>query len=186
MQVGRRASLTVNTLRAFHRARHFIECAECGGGYSIAHRDPFGCSTVKSKGTCSHHTRIARTEPEHRIKRAEPKKAERQMRTMTEAIEDGLYRSSMKAEMDTLEDRKERLLRELENVEEPPAPLHPSMAEEYRKRVDGLFTALQDEQMLPTMVEGGSQPTISAVSVSDGSVRCLRFVTTTRCRYAKR
>lgn len=48
--------------------------------------------------------------------------------------------------MDALEDRKERLLRELEHVEEPPALLHPSMAEEYRKRVDGLFTALQDEQ----------------------------------------
>lgn len=54
----------------------------------------------------------------------------------------------MKAEMDALEDRKEQLLQELEHVEEPPALLYPSMAEEYRKRVDGLFTALQDEQMM--------------------------------------
>ena len=65
---------------------------------------------------------------------------------MIEAIKDGLYRSSMKAEMDALEDRKEQLLQELEHVEEPPALLHPSMEEEYRKRIDRLFVALEDEQ----------------------------------------
>ena len=177
-----------NGLRATHRKRYLfsglIKCAECGGGYSIAYRDHFGCSTVKNKGTCSNHTRIARAELEHRIlhalrnhlmslaifkefceeytreinrlrmeassglaaKRAELRKVERQIRTMIEAIKDGLYRSSMKAEMDALEDRKEQLLHELEHIEEPPALLHPSMAEEYRKRVDGLFIALEDEQ----------------------------------------
>ena len=136
------------------------------------------------EGTYSSHTRIARTELEHRIlhalrthlmsavlfkefceeytreinrlrmeassglaaKRAELEQVERQIRTMIEAIKDGLYRSSMKAEMDALEDRKEQLLRELEHVEEPPALLHPSIAAEYRKGVDGLLIALEDEQ----------------------------------------
>ena len=177
-----------NRLRATHRKRYLfsglIKCAQCGGGYSIAYRDHFGCSTVKNKGTCSNHTRIARSELEQRIlhalrdhlmsptlfkefceeytreinrlrmeassglaaAQAELKKVERQIATMIEAIKDGLYRPSMKAAMNALEDRKEVLVRELEHAEEPPALLHPSMAEEYRKRIDGLFAALQDEQ----------------------------------------
>ena len=79
-------------------------------------------------------------------KQTELKKVERQIRTMIEAIKDGLYRPSMKAEMNTLEDRKEELVFELEHGEEPPALLHPNMALEYRKRIDGLFEALADEQ----------------------------------------
>ena len=177
-----------NGLRATQRRRYLfsglIKCSECGGGFSIAYRDQFGCSTLKNKGICSNHTRIARSELEQRIlhalrnhlmspalfkefceeytreinrlrmeassglaaAQAELQKVERQIGAMIEAIKDGLYRPSMKAEMDALEDRKEMLVRELEHAEEPPALLHPSMAEEYRKRVDGLFAALQDEQ----------------------------------------
>ena len=113
-----------NGLRATHRKRYLfsglIKCAECGGY--------FGCSTVNNKGTCSNHSRIARTELEQRIlralrnhlmspalfkefceeytreinrlrmeassglaaKRAELKKVERHIRTMIEAIKDGL------------------------------------------------------------------------------------------------
>ena len=177
-----------NGLRATQRQRYLfsglIKCSECGGGFSIAYRDQFGCSTLKNKGTCSNHTRIARSELEQRIldalrnhlmsptlfkefceeytreinrlrmeassglaaAQAELKKIERQISAMIEAIKDGLYRPSMKAEMDALEDRKEVLVRELKHAEEPPALLHPNMAEEYRRRVDGLFAALQDEQ----------------------------------------
>ena len=60
-----------NSLRATHRKRYLfsglIKCAECGGGYSIAYRDQFGCSTVKNKGTCSNHACISRAELESRI-----------------------------------------------------------------------------------------------------------------------
>ena len=38
---------------------------------------------------------------------------------------------------------------ELETVEEPPALLHPSMAHEYRKRINALYEALQDEETRP-------------------------------------
>ncbi len=79
-------------------------------------------------------------------KQTELKKVERQIRTMIEAIKGDLYPPSMKAEMNTLEDRKEELVFELEHGEEPPALLHPNMALEYRKRIDGLFEALADEQ----------------------------------------
>ena len=86
---------------------------------------------------------------------------------MIEAIKDGLYRPSMKAEMNTLEDRKEDLLFELEHGEEPPALLHPNMALEYRKRIDGLFEALADEQ---TRLEAGDdiRALVGKVIVSPG------------------
>ena len=41
---------------------------------------------------------------------------------------------------------KAELRRDLQNAEEPPALLHPDMAKEYRRRIDGLFGALEDEQ----------------------------------------
>ena len=177
-----------NGLRATHRKRYLfsglIKCAECGGGYSIAYRDHFGCSTVKNKGTCSNHTRIARAELEQRIlhalrnhlmspalfkefceeytreinrlrmeassglaaKRAELERAERGIRKIIDAIKEGYRTPGMKEELFELEDRKERLTKELSSAEEPPALIHPSMAEEYRKRVDRLFVALEDEQ----------------------------------------
>ena len=100
-------------------------------------------------------------------KQAELKKVERQIGTMIEAIKDGLYRSSMKDEMNALEDRKEELLRELESTEEPPALLHPNMAQEYRKRIDGLFEALKDEQ---TRLEAGDdiRALVGRIVVSPG------------------
>lgn len=59
-----------NGLTAARRTRYLfsgpIKCAECGGGYSIAYRDQFGCPTMKNKGTCSNHARITRQELETR------------------------------------------------------------------------------------------------------------------------
>ena len=63
-----------------------------------------------------------------------------------DAIKEGYRTPGMKEELFELEDRKERLTKELSSAEEPPALLHPSMAEEYRKRIDRLFVALEDEQ----------------------------------------
>lgn len=59
---------------------------------------------------------------------------------------DGFYSPSMKEKMPVHEARKAELIQILETAEEPPVLLHPNMVLEYRKRIDGLFTALQDKQ----------------------------------------
>lgn len=59
---------------------------------------------------------------------------------------DGFYSPSMKEKMPVLEKQKAELIQILETAEEPPVLLHPNMALEYHKRIDGLFTALQDKQ----------------------------------------
>ena len=78
--------------------------------------------------------------------RAELKRVETQIEKMIQAIMDGFYSPSMKEKMPVLEERKVELVQILETAEEPPVLLHPNMALEYRKRIDGLFTALQDKQ----------------------------------------
>ena len=85
-------------------------------------------------------------------KQAELEKVERHIGQIIRAIEDGMYQPSMKARMDDLEARKATLLDELAGAEAPPPLLHPNMAQEYRKRIDGLFAALQDER---TRLEAG-------------------------------
>ena len=79
-------------------------------------------------------------------KQAELGRAEHGIRKIIEAIKDGYRTPGMKEELFELEDRKERLTKELASAEEPPALLHPNMAQEYRKLIDGLFEALQDER----------------------------------------
>jgi hypothetical protein len=67
--------------------------------------------------------------------RSELTKVEKQIRGIIAAIKDGMYQSSMKAEMDALEARKAELDDRLANAEEPPPLLHPNMAEIYRQRI---------------------------------------------------
>ncbi|WP_406676045.1 relaxase/mobilization nuclease domain-containing protein, partial [Roseobacter weihaiensis] len=78
-------------------------------------------------------------------KRAELKKVEAQIEKMIQAVMDGFYAPSMKEKMQVLEERKAELVRSLQNSEEPPTLLHPTMADEYRKRIDGLLDALADD-----------------------------------------
>ncbi len=85
-------------------------------------------------------------------KQAELERAERGIRKIIEAIKEGYRTPGMKEELFELEECKERLTRELAQAEEPPALLHPNMAQEYRKRIDGLFEALGDER---TRLEAG-------------------------------
>ena len=77
--------------------------------------------------------------------RAELPRIERQIRSMVEAIKDGLYQPSMKAEMARLEARKAEVERTLAESVEPAPLLHPSMADMYRSRVGILATALAYE-----------------------------------------
>ena len=77
--------------------------------------------------------------------RAELPKLDRQIRSIIEAIKDGLYQSSMKAEMERLETRKHEIEKTLAEADEPPPLLHPSLAEIYRTRIDALSAALGRE-----------------------------------------
>ncbi len=85
-------------------------------------------------------------------KQGELERAQRGIRKIIEAIKEGYRTPGMKEGLFELEDRKERLTKELASAEKPPALLHPNMAREYRKRIDGLFEALKDEQ---TRLESG-------------------------------
>ena len=73
-------------------------------------------------------------------------KIERQIRTIIEAIKDGLYQPSMKAEMAALEYRKAELTNYIANTQEPKTLLHPNMALLYRKKVEELHIALSEEE----------------------------------------
>ena len=66
--------------------------------------------------------------------RSELGKVERQIDSTVNAIADGMYHSSMKLKMDSLEDWKAKLIEPLANPEEPPTLLHPNMVEIYRSR----------------------------------------------------
>ena len=72
-------------------------------------------------------------------------RVDRQIRSMIEAIKNGMFQPSMKAEMDGLEHRKAELTATLASSEEPPPVLHPSMAVVYRERVAALHEALQQD-----------------------------------------
>ena len=101
-------------------------------------------------------------------KRAELQRVEGQIGKIIQAVMDGFYSPSMKERMPLLEARKAELIRELEHAKEPPALLHPNMAHEYRKRIDGLFEALEDEQ---TRLEAsdGIRSLVGRIVVSPGA-----------------
>jgi site-specific DNA recombinase len=75
-------------------------------------------------------------------RKAELATIERSIRTIIEAIKDGMYARSMKGEMHKLETRKAELAAWLEKTEEPPALVHPNMAAVYHRKVDELVAAL--------------------------------------------
>ena len=80
------------------------------------------------------------------IARSSLARVDRQIRSMIEAIKDGMFQPSMKAEMDGLEHRKAELTAALASSDEPPPVLHPSMAVVYRERVAALHEALQQDE----------------------------------------
>ena len=77
--------------------------------------------------------------------RAELPKLDRQVRSIIEAIKDGLYQPSIKIEMERLEARRLKIQSMLADADEPPPLLHPSLAEIYRRRIDALSSALGRE-----------------------------------------
>ncbi|MBT5264718.1 MAG: recombinase family protein [Rhodospirillaceae bacterium] len=77
--------------------------------------------------------------------RTELSRIERQIGSLIEAIKDGLYQPSMKAELDKLEARKAQLIDQQARAQVPPPLLHPNMAELYREKVTELHVALNDD-----------------------------------------
>ncbi|MDP6951228.1 MAG: recombinase family protein [Alphaproteobacteria bacterium] len=77
--------------------------------------------------------------------RNELTRIERQIGSLIEAIKDGLYQPSMKAELDNLEARKAQLIDQQARAQVPPPLLHPNMAELYREKVSELHAALNSD-----------------------------------------
>jgi site-specific DNA recombinase len=74
--------------------------------------------------------------------RAELPKIQKQVRGIIEAVKDGMYQPSMKAEMERLENRRLEIEQKIADEEEPPPLLHPSLAELYRGKIAALGEAL--------------------------------------------
>lgn len=69
---------------------------------------------------------------------------EKKIASILTAVEDGMYHSSMKAKMATLEARKAELSAQMAATPERPAlHLHPSLGDRYLRQIEGLAAALQ-------------------------------------------
>ncbi len=76
---------------------------------------------------------------------AEIAKIDRELETLLNLILKGGAADALNAKMVVIEKRKKELELFLAEADEPPPLLHPSMALQYRKRVQQLYDALQDE-----------------------------------------
>ena len=77
--------------------------------------------------------------------RAELGKVTREIERVIQAILDGVPGSQVKEKMAALEGRKAQLESLLASAQEPPALLHPKLADHYRREVTKLHEALTDE-----------------------------------------
>jgi DNA invertase Pin-like site-specific DNA recombinase len=84
---------------------------------------------------------------EHRQQKDELARVERQIRSIIEAIKDGLRTAGMKEELLVLEARKEELARRVKHAPPPAALLHPNLAALYREKVDRLHEELNREEL---------------------------------------
>ena len=75
----------------------------------------------------------------------ELERIDKELDKIVDAIVQGFPLSKLKDKSEKLEARKAELAEKLANADEPPPLLHPSMALQYRKRVQQLYDALQDE-----------------------------------------
>jgi site-specific DNA recombinase len=78
---------------------------------------------------------------------AELAKVERQIRNIIEAVKAGLFAPSMKDEMSSLETRKATLVEQTKDEVQEPVLLHPGLAEVYRRKVENLSDALNNEEL---------------------------------------
>jgi site-specific DNA recombinase len=79
----------------------------------------------------------------------ELERVKREIQKVIDAIVDGVKGSELKDRMAQLQERKQALLKQIETACEPPPLLHPSMADLYRTKVEGLAAALHREDTRP-------------------------------------
>jgi site-specific DNA recombinase len=75
----------------------------------------------------------------------ELERVKREIEKVVDAIVEGYRTPELKARNDSLQERKNALLAQLDTADEPPPLLHPSMADLYRSKVEELAAALQRE-----------------------------------------
>ncbi|HEY7283818.1 MAG TPA: recombinase family protein, partial [Vicinamibacterales bacterium] len=79
------------------------------------------------------------------ITKREFDRVSRDITRVIEAIKNGFAGPELKAEWDTLQERKTVLLSEMAQLDEPEPLLHPSMGDLYREKVEGLSSVLGGE-----------------------------------------
>lgn len=89
-------------------------------------------------------------------------KVEKQIRGIIEAIKEGMFHPSMKAEMDTLEARKAELESLLPDIPDDMPDLLPSASAIYARKVGRLTDALNrpEERLEAAEVEGSKNPLV--------------------------
>ena len=83
----------------------------------------------------------------HALGLRELAKVERQIANIIEAVKAGLFAPSMKDELTALEERKAVLTDETHDAPEQMPHLHPGLADVYRRKVDDLATALNEDSL---------------------------------------
>ena len=73
---------------------------------------------------------------------AELTKVEKNIRSIIEAIKEGIRTDSMAGELKYLDARKAELKKEIKEARKNPVRLHPNLAEVYREKVENLRSAL--------------------------------------------
>jgi site-specific DNA recombinase len=91
--------------------------------------------------------RNAVQESDRELREAELARIERQIRSIIEAIKDGMRTSAMRDELMALEARKEELARMLRQAPAPVPRLHPNLAEIYRQKVARLQEELNRQEL---------------------------------------
>lgn len=169
--------------RPRYRLSGLLKCGCCGGGFSKANHNRYGCSTAKNKGTCTNTLKIEQDGLErlvlktlqahlmnpklckdfceeytrrmnelrmHRQAQLKSYKAERSRlegakRRIVQAVVDGFANQSLKQELDRVEARCNELDRLLEQDDDMPVLLHPSMGLRYHEEVTKLIRTIEDD-----------------------------------------
>ena len=83
----------------------------------------------------------------HALRLRELAKVEREIVNIIEAVKAGLFAPSMKDELSALEERKVVLTDETRDAPEEMPRLHPGLADVFRRKVDDLATALNEDSL---------------------------------------
>jgi hypothetical protein len=86
-------------------------------------------------------------EAAHAATQRELTKVEREITNIIAAVKAGLFAPSMKDELTALEARKATLVAETAEAKEEMPRLHPALADVYRRKIDHLATALNDDAL---------------------------------------